>query len=90
MHGHKIRKSPVKFKAPDEIFPGAPPEFVLNMGWGGGKGWDKLPGLSGGTWKYLGNEAYKGVTKGIKGFGKEIESFGKAILKGGKKKFFRK
>ena len=68
MKGHSLpgpnqRKSPAKWKTPDELFPGAKPEFVVKYGWGEGKGWDKLPGLSGGTWKYLGNEAYKGIKK---------------------------
>ena len=107
MKGHSLpgpnqRKSPAKWKAPDEIFPGAPPEFAISLGWGGrtgatdaqgnptGGGGFTPPGLSGGTWKYLGNEAYKGVSKGIRGFGEDIADFGKSMFKGGVKKFFKK
>ena len=81
MHGRKIKKSsPAKWKAPNEIFPGASPEFVVNFGWGEGKGWDRVPGLSGGTWKYLGNEAYKGVTKQWKKVGKQIGKWGSSTI----------
>jgi len=96
MKGHLLpgpnqRKSPTKWKAPDEIFPGAKPTFVASIGWGGGKdggGSFTKPGLSGDTWKYIGNEAYKYAAGGAKKFGKEIESFGKGLFEGGIKKFF--
>ena len=100
MKGHSLpgpnqRKSPAKWKAPDEIFPGAPPEFAVSFGnqsmdpnkqSGGNFGF----GLTSGTWKYLGNEAYKGVSKGIRGFGEGIADFGRGMFEGGVKKFFKR
>ena len=75
----KQKRSPIKgWKAPEELFPGASPEFVVKLGWGGGEGFTK-PGVSAGTWKYLGNEAYKWGAGGIRKYGKELEGFAKGI-----------
>lgn len=77
------------WKAPDEIFPGAPPEFVVS--WGNQsmdpnkQSGDKFSwGLSSGTWKYLGNEAYKWGTGAVRKWGEEIENFGQTALTEGK------
>jgi hypothetical protein len=74
----KQKRSPIKgWKAPEELFPGTPPEFVVKLGWGEGEGFGT--GLSTGTWKYLGNRAYKWGTGGIRKYGEELGDFAKGI-----------